>query len=66
MQDKSIYCVVHIWNVLKENRKTVWGRGKKRLGFYRGVSEKGVFIRKHVLFSSFQRSEKHFIWYLVL
>lgn len=64
LQDKSIYCVEHTWNVLSSDRKAVWGHGKKGLGFHRGVIGKGVFIRKHVLVSSFQRSEKHFIWYL--
>lgn len=38
-------------------------RNTERTGFCRGVSEKVVFIRKYVLFSSFQRSERHFIWY---
>lgn len=39
-------------------------RNMERIGFGRGMSKKVLFIRKYVLFSGFQRSERHFIWYL--
>lgn len=42
--------MAHVWNVLRSNEKTVWGHGKKGLGFYRGVSEKGVYKKMCPIF----------------
>lgn len=52
MQDKSVYCIVQVWNFLSSNGKTVWGHGRKELGFYRGVSKKGVFIKNMSYFQA--------------